>query len=266
MKTYIVDAFTDAPFKGNPAGVCLIDAPLSAELMLSIAQELNLSETAFAHRIGTGEHYSIRFFSPKMEIPLCGHATLAAAKVLFDIFKINDVSFTTHADLNLEAKRVDDQIEMVFPVYDTVPADAPSALLGALGIDTVINCVFNEETKILLLEIADPATLAELQPDFRALVRSYDGINGVLVTSRSDSENYDFHSRFFWPWSGSDEDPVTGGSHTFLAKYWSIRLDKSEMRSFQSSKRTGSMDVSLIDDKLLIRSRAIIVFEGNLLV
>jgi PhzF family phenazine biosynthesis protein len=201
-----------------------------------------------------------------MEIPLCGHATLAAAKVLFEKVNLNDVSFKTDAGLGLAARRVGDQIEMVFPVYDTVPADVPSALLSALGIDAVTNCVYNEETKILLLEISDSATLAKLRPDFRAHVLSYDGINGVVVTSRSDREYYDFHSRYFWSWSGSDEDPVTDGSHTFLAKYWSIRLDKSKMRSFQSSKRTGSMDVSLIGDKLLIKSHAIIVFEGHLVV
>ena len=264
MRTFIVDSFTDTPFKGNPAGVCLVDSELGDERMLQIAQELNLSETAFLSPPKSDNAFPIRYFSPKMEIPLCGHATLASAKVIFSIHKLNEVRFINIQNLDLFAKQSNGQIVMEFPVYETWPADAPLALLAALGIDAIKNSVYNEETKILLLEIADTEMLAGLDPDFVALQRSHDSINGVLVTAPSELDGYDFHSRYFWPWSGTNEDPVTGGTHTFLAKYWASRLGKTRMRSFQSSKRTGSMDVELVADRLRIQAQAVIVFEGRL--
>lgn len=137
-------------------------------------------------------------------------------------------------------------------------------MLAALGLEAVVNTVYNAETNILVLEIDDPIKLANLAPDFNALVQSHDSINGVLVTSVSDNADDDFHSRYFWPWSGSNEDLVAGGTHTFLARYWSDRLGKTEMRSFQASKRTGSMHVRLVAAKKLIKSSAVTVFEGTL--
>jgi PhzF family phenazine biosynthesis protein len=264
MKTFIVDAFTDKPFKGNPAGVCLVDSPLGDDRMLAIAHELHFSETAFLFPLEHRGAYSIRFFSPKMEIPLCGHATLASAKVIFSSHELNEVHFMNIQGLDLSVKELNGEIVMEFPVYETRPAEAPSALIAALGIKAIRNSVYNEETRILLLEIADPEELARLDPDFAALHRSHNSINGVLVTARSDKDGYDFHSRYFWPWSGTNEDPVTGGTHTFLAKYWASRLGKTRMKSFQSSKRTGFMNVELVNGKLLIESRAVIVFEGQL--
>jgi PhzF family phenazine biosynthesis protein len=263
---FIVDAFTDTPFKGNPAGVCLVERPLSDETMLHIAQELNLSETAFLSPLDSADRYAIRYFSPKMEIPLCGHATLASARVVFSTHGLKEAHFVNIQHLDLSAKEIDGQIVMEFPVYETQPADAPPTLLSALGIEAVKNAAYNEETKILLLEITDPQELALLAPDFGALRRSHDSINGVLVTAPSLSDGYDFHSRYFWPWSGTNEDPVTGGTHTFLAKYWASRLGKTKMRSFQSSSRTGCMEVELVDDKLRIKSQAVTIFDGHLTV
>lgn len=264
MKTFIVDAFTDTPFKGNPAGVCMVESPLGDQRMLEIAQEFNLSETAFLHSLNDRGAYSIRYFSPRMEIPLCGHATLASAKVVFSTLGLNEVYFLNIQNLKLSAQASNGNIVMAFPLYETLPADAPPALLAALGVKAVRNVVYNEETHILLLELASPAEVAGLEPDFTALLRSHDSINGVLVTAASGSDGYDFHSRYFWPWSGSNEDPVTGGTHTFLAKYWSSRLAKTRMRSFQASKRTGFMEVELKEGKLQIHGQAVIVFEGRL--
>jgi PhzF family phenazine biosynthesis protein len=264
ITTFIVDSFTDTPFKGNPAGVCIVGSQLGDEVMLQIAQELNLSETAFLSPLESGNAFAIRYFSPKMEIALCGHATLASAKVLFSIYKLNEVHFMNIQKLDLFAKQSNSQIVMEFPIYETRPADAPPALLGALGIGAIKNSVYNEETKILLLEIGNPEELANLDPDFTALLRSHKSINGVLVTAPSGGDGYDFHSRYFWPWSGTNEDPVTGGTHTFLAKYWASRLGKTKMKSFQSSKRTGFMEVELVGDKLRIHGQAVIVFEGQL--
>lgn len=264
MKTFIVDSFTDTPFHGNPAGVCLVESPLSNVIMLNIAQELNLSETAFIQPLKAPGSFSIRYFSPKMEIPLCGHATLASAKVIMETQRLKSIEFFNIQNLRLPASNSNGAIVMEFPVYDTHPADVPEELLSALGIRSVENVVYNEETKILLLEISSTDELCGLEPDFSALYRSHDSINGVLVTAASNSDVYDFHSRYFWPWSGTNEDPVTGGTHTFLAKYWSMKLGKSKMKSFQSSKRTGFMEVELSDSKLLITGQAVIVFEGAL--
>ena len=263
METYIVDSFTNEAFKGNPAGVCVLSEAISEELMLKIAQELNLSETAFIQQKDTNNLYSIRYFSPVMEIPLCGHATLASAKVLFENELLNEIQFTTFQNVHLITKKVNDGIVMEFPIYETVPAKVSSALLDALGLKEITNCEYNSENNILLLEISSNEVLQKLTPNFEVLVKTHDSINGVLVTASSNDE-YDFHSRYFWPWSGSNEDPVTGVTHTFLTKYWSKRLNKTNMKSFQVSKRTGFMNVELTENnKLLIKSNAVIVFKGN---
>lgn len=263
MHTFIVDSFTNKAFKGNPAGVCLTDNALSEDLMQSIAIELNLSETAFVQKLAEEAQYSIRYFSPKMEIPLCGHATLASAKVIFEKTELAEVHFTTIQGLDLEIRQENGEITMQFPVYETQPAEAPDTLLKAVGLTEVIHTAYNAETKILLLEISDSHKLASLKPDFQALIQSQKGIHGVLVTA-AGHDDYDFHSRYFWPWSGSNEDPVTGGTHTFLAPYWASRLNKRRMSSFQSSTRTGFMEVELLDDqKMLIRGSAVITFEGK---
>lgn len=264
MKTYIVDSFTDTPFKGNPAGVCILESDLSDQVMLHIAQELNLSETAFIRRSNVEDNFSIRFFSPKMEIPLCGHATLASARVVFEEYGLDQVHFKNVQGLSLGATMSSDRISMLFPKYGTTPSKVPPDLLAALGISLIQNSEYNDETKILLLEITDSKALAELTPNFVELVRSHSGINGVLVTASSGNDGYDFHSRYFWPWSGGDEDPVTGATHTFLAPYWSQRLGKTTMKSYQSSARSGFMNVELIKDKVQISSQAVIVFRGYL--
>lgn len=266
MRTFIVDSFTGTPFRGNPAGVCLVDSSLTDESMLEVARELALSETAFVGKLESRADFSIRYFSPKMEIPLCGHATLASAKVVFATHGLSEATFVNIQGLRLVVRERAGQIEMEFPVYETLPSDAPRALLAALGLESVKNVVYNEETRILLLEIEDTNELAGLTPDFGALLASHHSINGVLVTAPSGADGYDFHSRYFWPWSGTDEDPVTGGTHTFLAKYWSSRLGKRKMKSLQSSRRTGSMSLELTEDKLIIRGEAVIVFDGRLLV
>jgi len=266
IETYIVDSFTDEPFKGNPAGVCLVSQMPREDQMLSIAKELGLSETAFVMLGSEPNEFSIRYFSPKMEIPLCGHATLAASKVLFykdsSLFNIH---FITIQNLELEIQKDEESIIMEFPIYETVDQIAPKALLKALGIEEINNSRYNEETKILMLEISDCAILQELKPDFEQLKQSHDSINGVLVTALSNKANTDFESRYFWPWSGTNEDPVTGGTHTFLAKYWGEKLNKKKMNSFQCSERTGFMEVELLsEEKMTIKSKAQIVLKGVL--
>ena len=266
IKTFLVDSFTKEPFKGNPAGVCLMETPIGEELMQSIASELGYSETAFVLKVEDTDNYKIRFFSPKMEIPLCGHATLAASKVLLQQNpQLEDLSFLNIDNLEINVQKLETGIQFVFPVYKTETANVPSALLQALGIIDITNSVCNKETNILLLEIESSRQLRALQPDFQALLKSHDNINGVLVTARSEEVEYDFESRYFWPWSGTNEDPVTGGTHTFLAPYWSKRLDKKQMTSFQCSERTGLMDVEVTDsDSVIIKSDAVIILEGEM--
>lgn len=265
IETYIVDSFTDQPFKGNPAGVCLIDQELSDEKMLSIAQELGLSETAFVNQQNGQKSFSIRYFSPKMEIPLCGHATLAASKVLFQNNLTSKIHFVNIQNLDLIIQKDGENIIMEFPVYETEPQDVPPELLVALGINEINNSEYNKEMKILLIEISKCKVLNDLKPDFEELKKSHNSINGVLVTSLSDKPNYDFESRYFWPWSGTNEDPVTGGTHTFLTKYWSERLNKKKMNSFQCSERTGFMEVELLNEqKMTIKSKAKIILKGEL--
>lgn len=274
IPTYVVDSFTDQPFKGNPAGVCVLKGrKLSSEEMLLIAKELGYSETAFISSLKNDDDkynsFTIRYFSPKMEIPLCGHATLAAAKVIFEHYcdeNETELCFCNIQQLKLIArKKDDDMISMVFPSYTTTEAIVSTKTLVALGIDRVLEARYNEETKILMLEIIDKDQLAQLSPDYTSLVKSIDTVNGILVTAASDDDEYDFHSRYFWPWSGTNEDPVTGGTHTFLTPYWAHKLGKKKMKSFQSSDRSGWMHVELINEKqVLISSQARIVIKGEL--
>lgn len=268
IETYIVDSFTDEIFKGNPAGVCLLSEDLDDRLMQSIAVELGLSETAFVVQLSVDNTYSIRYFSPVQEIPLCGHATLASAKVIFDIFpRIEQVQFITVEDISLLATKNGEWIQMKFPKYNTISAEVPPQLLDALGISEVENVAYNKESHILLLEIENCQDLRDLRPDFSALVRSHDNINGVLVTAPSQSMDYDFESRYFWPWSGTEEDPVTGSTHAFLAPYWADRLGKTTLNAFQCSDRTGFLQVKILDEEyVIIRGKAKTVLEGNLMV
>lgn len=269
MRTFIVDSFTDQPFAGNPAGVCLLDPFTSSEIrderMQAIAKELNFSETAFVRWDG-GTNYFIRYFSPIMEIPLCGHATLAASKVIFDLNPTHEaIHFHTIEKLNLVSKlNRDGKIQMKFPLYDVEPFTVPDELVDALRIETVLHCAFNQETQIVLLEIEDTVELKQLEPDFDALLASHDSIQGVVVTAKSKSADFDFHSRFFWPWSGGNEDPVTGVTHTFLAKYWGDKLDKTKLNAHQSSERTGSMELKIVaENTLLINANAVVLFDGQ---
>lgn len=264
MKAFIVDSFASELFTGNPAAVCFDDTGLTATVMQSIAQEFNLSETAFLSATQSPDRFSIRFFSPKQEIPLCGHATLASARVVFDLAQRSEVVFVNTERAEIPVRAIGDMLEMTLPAYRTVPAESPAALISALGLSSVINAEYNSETRILLIEIESANELADLRPDFLALQRSHDSINGVLITAKCDSGAHDFHSRYFWPWSGSDEDPVTGGTHTFLAGYWAKRLGKQLMKSFQSSQRGGSMDVELGSGCVKIRASAVIAFEGTM--
>lgn len=262
MKTYFVDSFTNKKFKGNPAAVCLLEGEMDNPTMQSIATEIGFSETAFVKHV-SANMYSIKFFTPKKEIPLCGHATLAASKIVFDSTNAETITFINNQHVELKIQKANGQIVMQFPVYDTEAIDIPKSLLDALGIDKPVNVRFSPINKIILIEISDSTIVANLRPDFSALINSYNGINGVLVTAQSSDINFDFQYRYFWPWAGTNEDPVTGGVQTFLTKYWALKLKKNKLKAFQSSQRTGTMNTELLKDKVLIYGEAVTVFEGE---
>jgi PhzF family phenazine biosynthesis protein len=262
MKTYFVDSFTNEKFKGNPAAVCIVESDLDTNTMQNIATEIGFSETAFIKNI-VDNTYSIKFFTPKTEISLCGHATLASSKIVFDTTTLQNITFINCDNVELKIEKAAHQIVMQFPVYDTVAIEVPKPVLDAIGIDKTVETRFSPDRKIILIEINDSDILANLKPDFAALVNSYSGINGVLVTAKSNSPEYDFHYRYFWPWAGTNEDPVTGGIQTFLTKYWSAKLNKNKFKAFQSSLRTGIMTTELIEDKVFIYGEAVTVFEGE---
>jgi PhzF family phenazine biosynthesis protein len=262
MKTYFVDSFTSEKFKGNPAAVCLPDTELEADIMQKIATEIGFSETAFIRQI-TDNKYSIRFFTPKVEIPLCGHATLASSKIVFDTTSFENIKFINCNNVELFIEKIENKIKMQFPVYDTEEIEVPKSMLDALGISEIINKRYSPINKIILIEIESAIALANLKPDFTALINSYTGINGVLVTAISDSESFDFHYRYFWPWAGTNEDPVTGGIQTFLTKYWTTKLNKTKLNAYQSSLRTGTMSTELLQDKVCILGEAVTVLEGQ---
>jgi PhzF family phenazine biosynthesis protein len=262
MRTYFVDSFTNQRFKGNPAAVYIDERPIDDATMQSIATEIGFSETAFIRQISV-DVFGIRFFTPKIEIPLCGHATLAAAKILFDTTELEKISFLNCENVEFKIEKKDGTIVIQFPVYETDAMEVPKIVLDALGIHDALNARFSEKNKIIQIEIKDTETLAGLNPDFPALIDSYKGINGVLVTAQSHSGEFDFHYRYFWPWAGTNEDPVTGGVQTFLTKYWAQKLGKKKLKAFQSSQRTGIMTTELIDDGVLIYGEAVTVFEGE---
>jgi PhzF family phenazine biosynthesis protein len=263
MKTFFVDSFTDQKFKGNPAAVCLTETELSNSTMQSIATEIGFSETAFIKKMDSNT-YSIRFFTSKKEIPLCGHATLASSKIIFDTTEIDAITFINCENVEFKTRKENDgKIVMQFPVYDTEEIEVPKLMLDALGITTTVNTRFSPQNKIILIEINSADTLAQLSPDFTALINSYNGINGVLITARANNNHFDFHYRYFWPWAGTNEDPVTGGVQTFLTKYWAGKLNKNNFKAFQSSSRTGMMSTELFPDKVLIYGEAVTVLEGE---
>jgi PhzF family phenazine biosynthesis protein len=262
MKTYFVDSFTNQKFKGNPAAVCIVESDLDSATMQSIGTEIGFSETAFIKQIA-GNTYSIRFFTPKIEIPLCGHATLASSKIIFDTTSLESIKFINCNNVELFVEKVGGKIKMQFPVYETEEIEVDKKVLKALGISEIVNERYSPINKIILVEIKSASDLANLKPDFTALLNSYTGINGVLVTAISDNEDFDFHYRYFWPWAGTNEDPVTGAIQTFLTKYWAIKLNKTKLNAYQSSVRTGTMSTELLNDKVSILGEAVTVLEGK---
>ncbi len=270
---YQVDAFTATPFKGNPAAVCLLDSPLDEATMKAIAAEMNLSETAFVQRLEDKSWaetacFSLRWFTPAVEVPLCGHATLATAAILFREVgaTAQSLAFETRMSGVLKAALIDAGIALDFPCDPAMPYTAPAGLLEALGARNIHYVARNPRTKKLLVHVAETAEVTRLAPDFQRLVAtaSIEEIRGVIVTAAGDAP-YDFISRYFAPWVGINEDPVTGSAHTVLTPYWAALLGKLTLNAYQASARSGELQVRLLpDDRVELVGAATTVFKGTL--
>src|SRR5512136_1115944 len=258
-----VDAFTEEPFKGNPAGVCLLRGPAEAGWMQNVAAEMNLAETAFP--LPEGDGFRLRWFTPKVEVKLCGHATLATAHILWErgvLAPDREARFETLSG-RLAARRDGGLIELDFPARPPLPEppDWADAVVGALGIKPVYIGMSAED---VIFEAADEAAVRTIAPDF-ATLRSLPA-RGVIVTSRSADKRFDFVSRFFAPAVGVDEDPVTGSSHTVLVPYWASKLGKESFTAYQASARGGVLHLKLAGDRVKIAGKAVTVISGQLLV
>ncbi len=251
---YVVDAFAAERFRGNPAAVSVVDAVIEDSLMQSIAAEMNLSETAFVHPIDGG--WSLRWFTPTVEVKLCGHATLASAHVLWETGKLDSNAPARFHTLSgwLSCRKLDDGwIEMDFPAKRTEPCVTPMGLVESL--DCRANAIHSNGMDYLV-EVEDEATLRLMTPNFSLLATL--PVRGVIVTCRSVSHEFDFVSRFFAPAAGINEDPVTGSAHCALGPYWETKLGKSEFTAYQASPRGGTVKLSVIGDRVLLRGQAII--------
>jgi PhzF family phenazine biosynthesis protein len=259
LRIFQADAFTDKAFAGNPAAVCFPTQPRDDVWMQNLAREMNLSETAFLRKQEDG--YGLRWFTPAVEVALCGHATLASAHILWEtgMLASNErARFHTLSGL-LTAERKGEWIELNFPATLEQQATPPPRLVEALGVspEYVGKSKFD-----YLVQVDKETTVRDMKPDF-GLLRTIQ-VRGVMVTSQASTPVYDFVSRFFAPGSGIDEDPVTGSAHCCLAPFWSKRLGKNELTAFQASKRGGTVRLRLDGDRVYLSGQAVTVFRGEL--
>ena len=257
VRFFQIDAFTDRPFAGNPAAVCLLEEVGDETWMQSVAQEMNLSETAFVRRRDDG--FELRWFTPKIEVDLCGHATLASAHALWTAGVVDgDESIRFHTRSGaLVCSRQGDYVEMEFPAMPARQIEPPEELIGALGVEP--SFVGKSKFDKFVVVESEPVVRA-LQPDFARLREI--PMRGGAVTSLSEDPKFDFISRYFAPGAGIDEDPVTGSAHCCLGPFWSERLGKTELTAFQASSRGGVVNVKVANDRVILRGQAVTVLEG----
>ena len=271
---YQIDAFTEEPFKGNPAAVCLISKDYSDIILQKIAAEMNLSETAFLYisdkkDIRNQNRFRLRWFTPQVEVNLCGHATLATSHLLFHVLNIEStrVFFETLSG-ELSASKTEFGVLLDFPMNKPKLIDPPKELLDALGLKTVIAAAYSSDVTDILIEIQDSSKVESLKPHFDKLKQISTDIliRGVIVTAKSEGK-YDFVSRFFGPWVGINEDPVTGSAHTILTPYWSEKLNKTEMKAYQMSDRGGELEIKLTpNNRVELVGNSTLVLSGEFFV
>jgi len=267
VELYVVDAFTREPFAGNPASVCLLEDERSDRWLQAVAAEMNHSETAFLVPAGEGA-FRLRWFTPTVEVPFCGHATLASAHVLYESGRARPgaIRFATKSGTLVARSADGDEIELDVPAYRSAPAALPGAVAAALSATPVAVRLVErggrpEET--WLVELANEAAVRRLAPDFAVLRAA--GAPAVIATAFGDESGFDCVSRYFAPGAGIDEDPVTGAAHCALGPYWSAKLGKPELRARQASKRGGELRVRVAGDRVVLAGRAVTVVRGALL-
>ncbi len=261
IRIVTVDAFTNVPFAGNPAAVCVLPEPRPDAWLRNVAREMNLSETAFL--VPANGDFDLRWLTPAVEVDLCGHATVASAHVLWEdghLPRGQQARFHTRSGLLLADQR-GDWIELDFPVKIAIPAEPPPELLPALGVKSAL--FVGKNAFDYLVEIESEEAVRALTPDHSLLRRI--PVRGVIVTSRSSTPEFDFISRFFAPGAGVDEDPVTGSAHTALGPYWGSKLKKAEMTAFQASARGGVVRIRLAADRIILSGQAVTVMQATLL-
>lgn len=260
IKIFQVDSFTEVPFRGNPAAVCVLTGPVKDAWMKDVAQEMNLSETAFLLKLADG--YGLRWFTPTVEVELCGHATLAAAHVLWEtgLLRPDETARFHTLSGELSAVRKDGWIVLDFPAEPDKEIVPPPELSTALG--GVVESLYVGKNRFdYLVELSDEQMVRGLKPDL-GLIKKLPA-RGIIVTAASGPP-YDFVSRFFAPASGIDEDPVTGSAHCCLGPYWGRKLEKKEFTAYQASERGGVVRVGLNNGRVLISGQAVTVFRGEL--
>ncbi|MEU3281185.1 PhzF family phenazine biosynthesis protein [Streptomyces antibioticus] len=268
MRIRIVDAFTDRPFAGNPAGVLVLDAFPGDDRLQNIALEVNHAETAFTHPLPAGGEadWALRWFTPAAEVDLCGHATLATAHVLHSTgTHEGPVRFATRSGVLAATPAEDGSITLDFPTTALTPVTVPDGVTEALGTQPLSAHDTGPHVGDLLVELPDERSVHGLRPDHRAL--GAHSRRGVIATARAENPalGYDFVSRCFFPNIGIDEDPVTGSAHTALAPFWAERLGRTTLTGLQASPRAGRVRTELRGERTLLGGRAVTVMEGELL-
>ncbi|MCX6937376.1 MAG: PhzF family phenazine biosynthesis protein [Verrucomicrobia bacterium] len=262
MKLEVIDAFADRPFAGNPAAVCVTSGPLEDMRMRRIAREMSLSETAFLHAVPGG--FSLRWFTPLVEVALCGHATLAAAHALWTggVLRADETARFQTLSGELVARKEGDWIELDFPALPAEAVLEPAGLVDGLGLVGGSVVAAARSTHDFLVELADEAAVRGLRPDFGRLA-AVPG-RGVIVTAQAETPGFDFVSRFFAPNAGVNEDPVTGSAHCALGPYWQARLGRSEFTAYQASERGGVVKVAVRGERVLLKGQAVTVSRVEL--
>lgn len=260
-----IDTFTGVPFRGNPTAVCMSIDELKSETMHSIAKEINFPVTAFIRRNNIGDGYEIRYFTATTEIPACGHATLAAARMVVDRNpEIQVVKLSTISKTLIQAIIDGTTIMMTYPTYTMKIVGISDALLSSLQLKGFQIAGYCSELETLFIEVDDPSLLRTIEPDYKRLVQSDDTIKEVVVTSASDNKEYDYLLRSFCPWIGINEDPVTGSVHSVLGNFWKQRFNKTLLKAYQSSERGGELIIKAFDDHTQIGGESVIILRGEL--
>jgi PhzF family phenazine biosynthesis protein len=263
LPVYVVDAFASQPFTGNPAAICFLDGERDAAWMQAVAAEMNLSETAYLLPIAH-DVWSLRWFTPTVEVDLCGHATLAAAHTLWESERLAldaPARFDTRGGPLTCTRRSDGVIAMDFPARHVEATNAPPALLDALGVARVE--FVGRNVLDYFVEVESKAALLAIAPDHATLRTT--GLRGVIVTAAGEGD-VDFVSRYFAPGSGIDEDPVTGSAHCALAPYWAERIGRPDLLGYQASVRGGYVQVRVNGDRVELAGTAVTTLKAELLV